>query len=263
MPNRLQSIDFLTRSSASPAEFRAGMPLESWPGVTRRALSAEEQEWLAELEGMACPGGVLRVAFLGTVLPFERGYFRMRVVSALESGRGHVRRSEAGELMAVLAIGEHTVLSETQIPRSEAPHHHEVDGPRQAVADIRQPAEQPLAGTAARGANFPTAGAARENVAPGAVGCAPLPEVRDPAAAARTLLGAASSEAAATGGGDEAGASGNQAPGSSPLPPRGPLFGAAARGSVFSGLPSAAAVAAGQSLSRREGSHAGRGCKED
>lgn len=188
------------------------MPLDGWPGVTRRALSEAERVWLEVLEGL--PGfGFYWVEFEGMRMPYDRKYFRLRVESALECGKGRVWIGDGGELVAVLPNGEHRVLND-----------------------------------------FPTTGAGREDVAPGAVGSAPLPEVRDPAAVARDfdLLDAASSEAAKTGGGDEAGASGNQAPGSSLLPPRRPLCGAAVRGSFFQGT-----------IPTREGTHAGRGCKED
>lgn len=148
-PKPLKPIEFLARPSASPAELRQGMPLDAWPGVTRRALSGPEREWLDTLAGMPCPDGVVWVLYGDLRLPYERSFFRQRVEWALECGKGRVGVDAAGQLVAVLPNGEHTVLTD-----------------------------------------FPTTGAARENAAPGAVGCAPLPE-REPAAAAQDLTDAA------------------------------------------------------------------------
>lgn len=101
------TIDFLRDRAASPAAFRAGMPLEAWPGVTRRALSDAEREWLEQLEALPCP---LWVQYEGLRMPYERGYLYQRVQDALERGKGHVERDAAGQLVATLPNGRHTIL---------------------------------------------------------------------------------------------------------------------------------------------------------
>lgn len=103
-------LQFLTSRSLSPAALREGLPLESWPSATRRALSAGEREWLELLPTQICHG-VLYVDYEGHTMPHEPDFFRLRVEAALTKNTGRVERGDGGELVVWLPNGKHTVLA--------------------------------------------------------------------------------------------------------------------------------------------------------